>query len=126
MDDAARRAILALEEALLDPETRHNAEWLDRVLATDAVEFGKSGRIYDKGALIALLSSEESAPVDRFEIVAATVTELAPDAALLTYRLEPLTEEGAPSLRSSVWRLLDGRWQLLFHQGTAVSRTESG
>jgi hypothetical protein len=43
---------------------------------------------------------------------------LGPDVVLLTYRLDG---PGVPSLRSSVWVRADGRWVLLFHQGTPIA-----
>ena len=50
-----------------------------------------------------------------------SVRSLAADVTLVTYR--PVGRESASgndwhSLRSSVWKLTDGRWQMIFHQGT--------
>jgi hypothetical protein len=118
MDATAQEELLALERALLEPETRHNPGWLDRTLAPDMIEFGRSGRRYDKDAIIAALVAETPSPVPRFELIADAVAELAPDVALVTYRLEPLVETEQASLRSSIWRREDGRWRLVFHQGT--------
>jgi catechol 2,3-dioxygenase-like lactoylglutathione lyase family enzyme len=33
---------------------------------------------------------------------------------------EPLRRQGSESLRSSLWVMRDGRWQMLFHQGTTI------
>ncbi|MNR67917.1 hypothetical protein D3C85_1921600 [compost metagenome] len=42
---------------------------------------------------------------------------LSETAVLATYRI--LNEEtGGATLRSSIWKLKDGRWQMFFHQGT--------
>nr|WP_242947776.1 hypothetical protein [Desulfosporosinus lacus] len=46
---------------------------------------------------------------------------LAPDVVLATYRAvksNESREEMRNSLRSSIWKFLDGRWQMVFHQGT--------
>ena len=47
---------------------------------------------------------------------------LAPGAVLVTYRTVRQgavpDEQPIHSLRSSIWKLIDGRWQMLFHQGT--------
>jgi hypothetical protein len=46
---------------------------------------------------------------------------LAPDLAQLLYRatiLKPNEFITRYSLRSSLWKEEDGRWQLIFHQGT--------
>ena len=62
MDAGVQSQLLALEHVLLDPQTRSNPEWLDRVLADEMVEFGKSGGVYDKAAIIAALAAEVPAP----------------------------------------------------------------
>jgi hypothetical protein len=46
---------------------------------------------------------------------------LAPGVVLATYRLawsEGGYEAPKQSLRSSIWKLIEGRWQMVFHQGT--------
>ena len=124
MDEHTKAEILALERGLLDPTTRHLLEWLERTLAEDMTEFGKSGRAYSRGEIIQSLVGEARSPVALFAIAGPRLTELASDVVLLTYRLEPLVLGGskptAASLRSSIWRKRDGRWQLVFHQGTAT------
>ena len=49
------------------------------------------------------------------------LTPLAPDAALLNYRATD-SSNGSATLRSSLWVHRDGRWQMLFHQGTLSAR----
>lgn len=123
MASEAETEILALERALLEPETRHNAEWLDGVLAEDFLEFGKSGSVHDKAATIAALAGGPAELADRFALTMPNFVLLSPDAALLIYRLEPLVQDGdaVPSLRSSLWRKAGGTWRLAFHQGTAAA-----
>jgi hypothetical protein len=121
MDETDRSEIVGLERALLAPETRHNAEWLDGILAADMTEIGRSGRRYDKDGVIAALVAVTPTPAARFELIMPKLAELASGIALLTYRLEPLEEGGTPSLRSSIWRKADERWQLVFHQGTTAA-----
>lgn len=124
MTDDVLAELVSLERALLDPTTRYDAGWLDAVLDDAMVEFGKSGRIYDKPAITAALSAEKRQPAPAFRLTRPVLTMLGPDAALLTYRLDPLQGHGdtgaVPSLRSSVWRRSQKGWQLLFHQGTAA------
>lgn len=46
---------------------------------------------------------------------------LSPDVVLTTYRVVKLSEkrsETGHSLRSSIWKSIDKRWQMVFHQGT--------
>jgi hypothetical protein len=44
---------------------------------------------------------------------------LAPGVVLVTYRAGRQHGSEA-SLRSSIWKRIDGRWQMLFHQGTVA------
>ncbi len=103
-----------LEEQLLRPGVRGDPSSLDWLLAPDFTEFGSSGRIFDRDAIIAALASEAPFPapppqIEDLKIVAAT-----DDLAIVTYRI---TGRRA-SLRSSVWVRREGRWQMRFHQGT--------
>jgi hypothetical protein len=105
-----------LEEDLLKPEVRRSAERVNNLLADDFIEFGSSGRIFDKRGIIEALQLDTldrpSISVDHFP-----VRRLAPDVMLVTYRADS-PDLPEPRLRSSIWKLIDGRWQMVFHQGT--------
>lgn len=45
---------------------------------------------------------------------------LSEDAVLTTYRIHDETRN-QETLRSSIWKWKDGRWQMFFHQGTVTS-----
>lgn len=108
--------ILRLEERLLRAEVRASPEALAELLAETFVEFGSSGTGFDRSHIVELLASEPAVPVS---ITDFTLTRLAEDVALVTYRAHRQQPDGVVvSLRSSVWRRLDGRWQVIFHQGT--------
>lgn len=115
MDPALVAELRALEERLLRLETRTSAADLAALLTDDFVEFGSSGRVFDKAAIIASLASETDALVHRIEDFRAVA--LAADVALVTYRL---VVTAAPSLRSSLWRRTGDHWRLQFHQGTRI------
>jgi hypothetical protein len=108
-----------LEERLLDPGVRASPQELDDLLADEFVEFGASGRTFDKRQIIESLG-QESAVVRRW-LTGFTVTVLAPDVVLATYRsARQDSAEARPvhSLRCSIWKRTEGRWQIVFHQGT--------
>ncbi len=88
---------------------------LAALLADDFAEFGGSGRHWTVDAMRAALA--DAPPLDAVELLDFTVSLLAPDVALATYRLGP----PRPSNRSSVWVRRDGRWQVRFHQGTLTA-----
>src|SRR5712672_1179012 len=49
----------SLEEQLLQPNTRRSADKLCNLLADDFVEFGSSGRTFDKSKIIESLRQEQ-------------------------------------------------------------------
>jgi hypothetical protein len=110
-----------LEERLLQPEGRRSAQDVADLLADEFVEIGSSGRVFNKQQILESLQHEEST---QRSITAFQSTQLASDVILTTYRVVRLnTSDAQPtsSLRSSIWRLQDGRWKMVFHQGTRVA-----
>ena len=107
------QALRALEERLLDPAIRGSANQVDLLLADEFVEFGSSGHIYDKPAVMEALQLDPGFD-GRRTIGDFRVRDLAPTVALVTYQIR---ETG--TLRSSIWRLEEEQWRMVFHQGTA-------
>jgi hypothetical protein len=110
-----------LEEQLLDPAVRRDPEQVALLLADDFIEFGSSGRVFNKSAILEDLQNE---PPRMASLLSDFSTrEIAPTAILTTWKAtrRNLTGETiAQSWRSSLWILLDGRWQITFHQGTPI------
>lgn len=104
------KLIEALEQSLLDPSVRQSTEQLNKLIADDFLEFGSSGRVYNKQACIRLNDSPRKFSVSDFNI-----KELSKDVMLATYNT---IEDGTVSLRSSIWKRYGDEWQLTFHQGT--------
>jgi hypothetical protein len=112
--------ILALEESLLAPEVRTSSEKLMQLLSDDFIEFGSSGHKYNRQDAIEALQRGSG---ERFSIQDFEVRSLAPGLALATYRARKFSDKGQEarySLRSSIWRFEEDRWQMVFHQGTPV------
>ena len=110
-----------LEESHLRFDVRSSAESMGALLADEFVEFGSSGRILNRTAVLASMSFNAAC---QFRIDSFAVRALAPGIALTTYRLSAWTDSGKQSrvtLRSSVWVHRTGRWLLVFHQGTDAS-----
>jgi hypothetical protein len=107
-----------LEESMTKPEIRRSPQELGRLLADDFREFGGSGRVFDKGQIIEALQNQPPVQLwlDEFQALC-----LAADVALVTYRGNckfPESDKVSRSLRSSIWKNRNGRWQVVFHQGT--------
>ena len=119
-DPALESEIRILEERLLQATTRSSRGQVDELLTNDFVEFGSSGRVFDKAAVIEYLAAESTA---HFSMLQFRVKRLAPDVVLATY-IGVTHQPGAPprhSLRSSIWTREGYIWQLTFHQGTRTA-----
>jgi hypothetical protein len=109
-----------LETSLHRQDVRADATRLAELIADDFYEFGVSGTIWTKPAVIDALRDEA---FSRREISDFKLTLLAEGVALVTYRGHRFATEQRPaadSLRSSIWKLHGDRWQMLFHQGTVL------
>jgi hypothetical protein len=108
-----------LEQQLLQPSTCRDATALTSLLADDFREFGSSGRIYTRQQIIDQLAAESPRHITVSDL---SCRQLAEDIALLTYRSTRTIALKAAShaLRSSLWVYRDGRWQMIFHQGTPI------
>jgi hypothetical protein len=110
-----------LEERLLDPTVRRNAALGASLLAEDFIEFGSSGRSFDKTSILEELKNEPTRPAPILSDFSART--LAPEVALVTYRTTRLDNSGqgtAHAWRSSIWVNRAGSWQMTFHQGTPI------
>jgi RimJ/RimL family protein N-acetyltransferase len=118
---------LKLEQELHRPDIRSSRDAVSARLADDFLEFGSSGRVYSKAVVIDALADEaSSAGTNLPEVHDFTVRPIATDAALVLYRSVRRFEGGIlprTTLRSSIWKLADGRWRMAFHQGTTVPQT---
>ena len=107
----------SLEERLLKSEVRGSPDEVGYLLADEFIEFGSSGGVYDKRQVIVALQQEMLDPTTRVSLVDFVARRLAPEVILVTYRtIRPDRPES--HLRSSIWKLVEDRWQMVFHQGT--------
>ena len=122
--------VVQLELLLLRSPTRSDPAFLDRVLDDGMIEFGKSGRQYDKHSIMAALAKAPASvpPADFLDMTDVKTMQLSRNVVLLTYRLvaKPGAPDSAtPSLRCSVWKRNSGAWRLIFHQGTKAYSGET-
>lgn len=104
------KLIEALERSLLDSSVRQSTEQLSKLIADDFLEFGSSGKVYNKQDCIKPDETSRKFVVSDFKI-----KELSKDVMLATYKT---TEDGIASLRSSIWQRYGDEWKMIFHQGT--------
>lgn len=111
--------IFELEKKLLKPEIRKSSEELEKLLANDFIEFGSSGKTYNKEEVIESLANEDDSFT--FEIDDFKTYQLSENIILATYRLLKKDKETINSLRSSIWKKETSEWKMIFHQGTKIS-----
>lgn len=111
-----KQEIYSLENALLQPQVRGSAEELHRLLAEDFIEFGKSGTVFNKERIVRELPKDSpiNIIISDFE-----VKHLEGNILLATYKTTNIDNKTS-ALRSSIWRLEDKGWRIVFHQGTAT------
>ena len=124
-EEPLQELLRRFESCLHQSDLRKTPEKLDRFLDDRFIEFGSSGRVYDKDSMIAALGDET--PVE-ITVTEFKTTALAPEVVLVTYRAAITNVEEAStnhSLRSSIWKLAGGNWRMVFHQGTPVQDSHS-
>ncbi|MFB6467839.1 DUF4440 domain-containing protein [Cytobacillus sp. Hz8] len=108
--------LLKLEQALLSPEIRTSPQKLEQFLADDFFEFGSSGTIWYKKDSV----EGGGLTVRKMTLTDFSIYPLSEDVVFTTYRIQDETRN-RETLRSSIWKWKDGRWQMFFHQGTITS-----
>ena len=112
-------AFRVLEERLAMPTADDTMAVLASLLASEFLEFGSSGRVFDRATVLeALVQGDRPRVV--LENFKANV--IAQGVILVTYisRSVPGARWTPPALRSSLWCRREERWQLVFHQGTSL------
>jgi hypothetical protein len=109
-------ALTRLEEAMWREEMRFDKAFMERALAPDFFEFGRSGRTYTRQQILDFPREPIDAqlPLEDFR-----VSLLDANTAQVTYnskvRNQGVVEFGR---RSSIWSRSGDTWVLRFHQGT--------
>ena len=112
MGETLKEHLQKLEESHTSMTVRTSKEKLGELLADDFFEIGSSGFMYDKQECL-----EVGVVLTEMTLHNYQIYPLADGVVLATYFIVDTTRN-RNTLRSSIWKLIDGRWQLYFHQGT--------
>jgi len=112
-DNNLKDHIRQLEEKLLKPGVRSSRVELKKLLADGFFEFGSSGRVLYKDEDIA----DDGIGMVKMNLSDFEIRPLSDDIVLATYRIVN-ENTNQHSLRSSIWKLNEGGWKMVFHQGT--------
>ena len=119
MDPA--RELYELELALARRDEAAIPGGYEAVIDEAFVEFGSSGRRWERDEILELLTSEPR--TDAVRIEAFEAFEIGQGVVLVNYETVGLEPSGGPTLRrrrSSLWLRADDGYRLRFHQGTPV------
>ncbi len=110
-----KEQLFQLEGKLLKPEIRTSKDELANLLADTFFEFGSSGKVLYKDENI----GEMTLSLVKMKLSDFEIHPLSEEIVLTTYRIFNEMDK-QHSLRSSIWKLTDGRWKMHFHQGTKI------
>lgn len=120
------REIQLLEVELQQFATRSNADRINQLIHEDFFEIGYSGTQYNKtdimNSLLQEKAPEYSVWSQNFEFV-----ELAENLVQVIYKEAQMDKAGHLSrhaIRTSIWKKVQGHWQVQFHQATPISSFE--
>jgi hypothetical protein len=103
--------IQSLEETLQRPDVRRSKDDLEALLAVGFVEFGASGKVYNRATVIDRLIRDDGRSDNNLRSTHYALTSVSDDAVLLTYESESTQKDGTKRhvLRSSIWKR-NGHW----------------
>ncbi len=110
--------ILELENELLKPETRKSIEKISELLSDDFVEVCSTGEIYRYKIGDTFYKENVSYEITNFDS-----KQLSDECILTTYKVGKRFEVDKSikySFRSSIWKCFNGKWKMIFHQGTLI------
>lgn len=113
--------LFELEKQLHSSEVRSDPSRIASLLSPDFYEFGSSGKVWTREAILKNLPAEDGkTKIESRDYKASSLSE---DVILVTYISVRVTEgmDSQEFLRSSIWRNHSGNWKMEFYQGTLRS-----
>lgn len=121
MNETIKKELIGREPIFHHPEKFGTSEEAIRDQMCEAFwEVGASGNVYQKEDVINTLQERYNDPSyeDVWEVSDFELTQIASDNYLLTYVL--IQDNIRVTRRSTIWRKEEGKWKILYHQGTIV------
>ena len=116
LSEQDRVTLTQLEEGMWREETRFDMQFMERALAPDFFEYGRSGRTYMRQQSMAVPRQTTDAILPLPHLKIRLIDK---DTAQLTYD-SAVTYDGVVehAHRSSIWSRTSDGWVMRFHQGT--------
>lgn len=124
VDKPLEKIIYQWECELLKSEVRKSSEKISELISTEFIEFTSSGKVisYKEGQVYQ--DKNDNTEIE-WEIRNFSIRELSNECVLAMYKVikhNEIDENKKYSLRSSIWKCFDGKWKMIFHQGTLTSK----
>lgn len=122
--ESIEKLIFQLENDLLKLEVRKSPQKISELLAEDFIEFTSSGSVYNYKIGDVFQEKNDNDEL-LWEIIDFKIRQLSDDCVLAIYKVikhNEASENKKYSLRSSIWKYYDGKWKMIFHQGTLTSQ----
>ena len=122
MEENLEEVLFNLETVLQKPDVRKSVEKLDELISDDFREITSSGTVTNKQDCFVNLPA---APEIEFVMTDFSIRELAPDLVQTFFKTEKTvvgTDKVGYSMRNSIWKKENGKWKMIFHQGTPTKK----
>jgi hypothetical protein len=116
--------LIEQERLLLEPSVRQSSPHLDKLLSPHFHEISANGMMFNKSHVMSRLPNEK---VPQFYNQSFKGQMLSDDLAQLTYHAAYRHSVKTPlhySIRMSIWKHVNNRWVLIYHQGTPCPEFE--
>jgi hypothetical protein len=121
MDKNIEKTLFELEAELQKPDVRKSIEKLNGLISDEFREITSLGTVKNKQDCFVSLPA---APEIKFVMTDFSVRELAPNLMQTFFKTEKTeinTGKVSHSIRNSIWINENGKWKMIFHQGTPTS-----
>jgi len=118
-EDRIRKELVSKEEQLLKNSVRNDAAKIAELVDDNCIEFTASGKQsnYKPGELFGNVDGELYIVSDSAKLI-----HLSENCRLLLYVAAKVNKNTrVKSIHSSIWKKVNGRWKMVFHQGTNCS-----
>lgn len=115
-----KKKIKELELELLKPTVRKNKKILKELIDDNFVEIASTGIVINKNDVLESLLKENKI---EWKVSNMKVVEIAEGLFLVTYKVTKSILKNntkISSLRSSIWKNYNGKFKIIFHQGTLI------
>ncbi|WP_077895551.1 DUF4440 domain-containing protein [Clostridium felsineum] len=119
--NAISKKIFELESSLLKSSVRKSADKVSEILSEDYIEFCSSGKEYHYEEGDVFQDPNDTSDVD-YEVLDFRIKKLEENCILALYKVIKHNEGEKYSLRSSIWKCVNGQFKLIFHQGTNIPK----